>query len=730
MTEWLQRDDRDESGPHPIVRLNYTIRIPSWIGLLVVAGSVFVTEGYPTIFFVLALATALLWPHLAYQLASRSRDTKKVEYRNILIDAAIVGIWLGTVSFRLWIVAVSITVITLASLSVGGIRLNLASLAAMIAGAATLYALGDFGIILESHWSTTLLSLLAIWVYVIIFSLNLRSVSQKAIARRKQLIEQNEEIKARNLEVIQARRAAEEAREAAEAARASAVAANQSKSQFLANMSHELRTPLNAIIGYSEMVMEEAEDAGINDFNADLERIRSAGRHLLGLINEVLDLSKIEAGRMETHLEAFDPRDMLDNVVATITPLVETKSNRMIVEVDALPEAMTSDLTKVRQMLFNLLSNSAKFTENGTVTLRASTAGDQVIFSVADTGIGMTPEQLSRLFEPFVQADSSTTRKFGGTGLGLTITRRFARMLGGDVEVESAFGEGTTFTLRLAVDASAAASPVAGDPDPLLAHLPSGDGADPNAQTILVVDDDATSRDLLCRMLRSEGYKVFTAPSGEAGLQAARELQPDVITLDLLMPGMDGWTVLAALKADRSTAHIPVVIATILDDEGLGFTLGAADYIPKPLNRECVARIVKRHLPESGGGNVVLLVEDDPAARDLLARALTREKLHVVEASNGRDALELLDDVRPDLVLLDLMMPGMDGFEFAEHLRARNDQPPIPIIVVTARDLTAEDRARLNGHVHHILQKGRSAQEDVVAEVHRLLDRRPEPAAP
>jgi signal transduction histidine kinase/DNA-binding response OmpR family regulator len=722
INQWFEALFQRAGGSlHPIVRLNYVIRVPSWIGLLLMAGSVLITSGYPAAYYMLAVVTGLLWPHVAFFLSARSADSRRAEHRNILIDAALVGLWAAIAGFRLWPVAAGVTVIILASVAVGGLRLNLYCLAAMVTVAALTYVVGDFGFMGASHWATTTISVVAIWTYVGMFSLNLRSVSQTAIARRKQLHEQNEQIKAHAEEVALARRAAEEARRAAEDA-------NQSKSQFLANMSHELRTPLNAIIGYSEMIMEDAEDAGIEDFSADLERIRDAGNHLLGLINEVLDLSKIEAGKMEVHLEAFDPRDMLNSVVATVVPLIDKKGNLLALEIEDLPGEMISDLTKVRQMLLNLLSNAAKFTEGGTITVRARCVGEATAFSVTDTGIGMTPEQVEKLFQPFVQADTSTTRKYGGTGLGLTITRRFARLLGGDVEVESDFGRGTTFTLRLPVEGCPKRRAAAAGARAERAPRPK-QSAGPSAPAILVIDDDPTARDLLSRMLSAEGYEVFTAPSGEAGIDAARQLQPDLITLDLLMPDMDGWAVLEALKSQAATADIPVVIATISDEQRLGFTLGAADYLSKPLDRQRVVSTVARHLPEKSGGSVVMVVEDDPAARDLLARALVRENIRVVEAPDGEAALALLDEVRPDLILLDLMMPRLDGFEFSERLRARKLIPPIPVIVVTARDLTDEDRVRLEGQVERILEKAKPPGH-VLAEVQQLLDRGQRPAGP
>jgi PAS domain S-box-containing protein len=357
-------------------------------------------------------------------------------------------------------------------------------------------------------------------------------------------------------------------------ARRSAEAANEAKSRFLAGMSHELRTPLNAILGYSEMLQEDAREAGQDSFVPDLEKIRSAGKHLLTLINDVLDLSKIEAGKMELYLETFDVRPMLDSVADTVTPLVEKNGNTLALEVGVGLERMRADVTRVRQVLLNLLSNASKFTERGTISLSARREGDDVVFAVADTGIGMTREQLGRLFQAFAQAEASTSAKYGGTGLGLALSRMFCEMMGGSVGVTSEPGKGTTFTVRLPLEVSGAAAVAA------RAGVP-GEG-----RTVLVIDDDAQAREILSRILAREGFRTVAAGDGPAGLAVARTRLPAVITLDVMMPGMDGWAVLEALKADPATAAIPVIMVSVLDERQLGFALGAADYITKPVDRQ------------------------------------------------------------------------------------------------------------------------------------------------
>jgi len=732
-TLWIQRMPWFlPRNVHPVVQLNYRLRVPSWIGFLPIAFSVMYVGGYPTLPWVLVIATALLWPHIAYVLASRSRDPKQAEHRNIIVEGAMLGAWVAVFQFQLWVALTAVIVVIMAGISVGGGTLGIAGIVALLAGGAAAFLLFDFGIMLESHWSTALICYMAVASYVLLFSLSLRSVTKKAIDRRKQLDERNEVIQKQIEAINEARRSADEARESAEIARGEAVAANQSKSQFLANMSHELRTPLNAIIGYSEMVMEEAEDAGITDFNADIENIRTAGRHLLGLINDVLDLSKIEAGRMDIFPEEVHIRDTLESIVATVRPLIEKERNELVVETEDLPEVMITDITKLRQILFNLLSNAAKFTKNGTIRLRVTAASDVLRFVVSDTGIGMTPEQVARLFQPFTQADSSTTRKYGGTGLGLTISRRFARMLGGEITVESEVGVGTAFSLHLPIRAEETTAETASPSVHSDVELDTGERS-PDARSVLVIDDDPRARDLLKRILRGDGYRVLIATNGEEGVAMAREHQPDVITLDLLMPGTDGWQVLDMLKQDEQTAEIPVLIATILDDKRLAIALGAAGYMNKPFERNEVRGLVRRALPRNQPDQTVLIVEDDQQAREILARSLEKEGYRVVEAADGQVAMALLDTMRPDLVVLDLMMPNMDGFQFAEYMRMNSGEAPIPVLVLTGRTLSADDLQQLGAHVEGIMEKGRDPKEAVLAEIHRLLEApriRPQQPAP
>jgi PAS domain S-box-containing protein len=506
-----------------------------------------------------------------------------------------------------------------------------------------------------------------------------------------------------------------------ELAREAAEVATRAKSAFLANMSHELRTPMNAILGYSEMLMEDAEDQGQEDFIPDLKKIHTAGKHLLGLINEILDLSKIEAGKMDLFLESFDVAGMIYDVASTLKPLVEKNTNQLQVHLATDLGTMHADLTKVRQSLFNLLSNASKFTQNGTITLDAAPVardgGKWIEFRVTDTGIGMTPEQIDRLFQPFVQADASTSRKYGGTGLGMTITQHFTKMMGGEISVASEPGAGTTFTVLLPGEVKSEPvapvhQPEAGEPKFL-----------PGLNTVLVIEDDPGARDLLTRFLTKEGYRVETAAGGEAGLRLARELHPDVITLDVMMPGLDGWAVLSELKADPELADIPVVMLTIVDNKNLGYALGAADYLTKPIQRDRLLAILKKYCPPPEPATV-MVVEDDLETQEVIRRLLEKAEIQVVVAENGRVALERLAENQPGLILLDLMMPEMDGFQFVDHVRQHKAWSAIPIVVVTAKDLTAADRLRLNGYVAEIIQKDAKGQEELLAEVSKMVKTR------
>ena len=504
--------------------------------------------------------------------------------------------------------------------------------------------------------------------------------------------------------------------------------ANESKSQFLANMSHELRTPLNAVIMYSELLAEEAEDQDVPDFIPDLKRIRSAGKHLLELVNGVLDLSKIEAGKMELFPEDFNIPNMITEVATTIEPLMEKNRNSLQVKISPDVESMYGDVTKLRQVLYNLLSNASKFTEDGTIQLRVSrkSAENAISFEVIDSGIGMSEEQVSRLFKPFMQADASTTRKYGGTGLGLAIIKRFTDLMQGEVEVASVQNKGTTFTVVIpeqvqhrAVNADLAES-AEKMPDSITERSKVLDGAvAEGARVVLVVDDDPSIRDILTRVLVNEGIRPVTAVDGAEGLQRAKELRPDLIILDALMPKVDGWSVLATLKADETLADIPVIMQSISDDRNLGFMLGASEYLVKPVDRGKLVSLLQKYIQSDNAS--VLVVDDDESTRRAVAKALKRQGWRVMQAGNGSDALEQMRNEQPAAILLDLMMPVMDGFEFLEQMHDQPDWQPIPVVVLTAKELTAEDRLRLNGGVERVLAKGALSRDRFLDEVRRIV---------
>ncbi len=514
---------------------------------------------------------------------------------------------------------------------------------------------------------------------------------------------------------------ADEARERAEDA-------NRTKSEFLANMSHELRTPLNAIIGYSEILEEDAEENGQTALVRDLQKICNAGRHLLNLINDVLDLAKIESGKMNLFFESFNVVKMAQEVVATIQPLCDKNNNKITLKCASDVGLMRSDLTKVRQSLFNLLSNASKFTKDGhiqlIITKELATASNgegakNISFKVIDTGIGMKSEQLKKLFQAFSQADNSTTRKYGGTGLGLAITKQFATMMNGEIIVESEYAKGSTFTLNLPQIAKQVEedTTITFDENSTV----SGIVTSHYSKTVLVIDDNHNDRRFLHHYLSGEGYNVALATNGQQGLQMALEIMPELITLDVMMPDMDGWETLVNLKNNPKLAHIPVVMSSIIEDRHLAQTLGAIDYLVKPVEKNRLLRVIDKHITRSEQG-LIMVVEDDTDSREMLCRLLMQEGWRVQAAANGIQAIELLKVEQPLLILLDLMMPEMDGFEVINKVRKKPDWQNIPIIVITAMDLTTAEHNLLADQVTNIFQKGKYNQQQLITEVQGLVE--------
>ncbi len=577
---------------HPLVTLDYRVRMVSMVVVALIP--LFHFRGRPPLPVLAGMIfTGLLWPQIAYLVSKSSRDSRAAEFRNLLLDSFFVGGWAAAMSFSLFPSAMMVAALNSANLSVGGLRQAAKGLAAILFGMVAVGMPLGFRVQPESDLPTALFCIVGILTVTTIFGYYGHLQTRRVRQAKNALSERNDQIEQQNREIEQARQTALEAKEAAETA-------NQSKSVFLANMSHELRTPLNAIIGYSEMLEEDAQASGQKEFVSDLQKIRSSGKHLLGLINDVLDLSKVEAGKMKLFLETFDVANLIEEVVATATPLVEKNGNHLEVRCAEDVGQIREDVTKVRQVLLNLLSNAAKFTERGKVSLEVAresdVTGSWVVFRVRDSGIGMTPEQTAKLFQAFIQADGSTMRKYGGTGLGLALSRKFCVMMGGDINVESEPGKGSTFIVRLPGDIEnydgEATSIRMRLPGTRRDHARETGNVGPADRVLLVIDEDPAVRQVMERLATREGYKLVTAGTGEEGLNLAREKNPDLITLEVVMPGIDGWTVLKSLKADPQLSGIPVVMVSISDDRDRGLAMGAADYLVKPVDRDRLAGIL------------------------------------------------------------------------------------------------------------------------------------------
>ncbi|MCR0982166.1 response regulator [Roseomonas populi] len=521
-----------------------------------------------------------------------------------------------------------------------------------------------------------------------------------------------------------------EAQEEATLAREAAEDANRAKSTFIANMSHELRTPLSAVIGYSEMLEEEAADIeGGEVLTKDLQKIGANARHLLSLINDVLDLSKIEAGRMETHVEDFEIETLVSETVATVQALMQRKGNALEVQLPEGLGTMRSDQVKLRQCLINLLSNASKFTEGGRITLSAETGRDamgrrEIAFHVADTGIGMNKEQLAKLFRRFTQADSSTTRRFGGTGLGLAITRAFCTLLGGDISVESEEGKGTTFTIRVPMDMRETGPEPAAEQT--MPNVPDEAGG---AGLVLVVDDDPASRELLSRFVVRDGFAVRCATDGEEGLRMARQLRPTAILLDVMMPRMDGWSVLTALKADPELAEIPVVMVSIVQEKALAVSLGAADYLIKPVQWHRLRDVLDRY--RAPGAALVVEAEAEPRVE--LRRLLESEGWSVEEAETAGAAMARLSapSATPfGLVLVAIPGPEGDGLHLVQQIRGNPAWSEVQVIALAGGGVAPAELEALRGQVRRVFPADDEPPEALLTELRRIAASRNPPPAP
>jgi signal transduction histidine kinase/CheY-like chemotaxis protein len=542
----------------------------------------------------------------------------------------------------------------------------------------------------------------------------------EATARGSQLVSENAEL-ATLYEALQGQNALVNAKNVELATlKVKADEASRLKSDFLANMSHELRTPLNAIIGFTELVMTSLQ-AHLDDRSAkNLDIVLRNAEHLLAMVNDILDLAKVEAGRTVAYAEPIDLQSLLSSIVLYTEPLARKKGISISFKLEAEKISIVTDEMKLRQIISNLVSNAVKFTQAGEVVIEAVSKGpDRFAITVRDTGVGIAPEHKRLIFEDFRQVDSSTTRPVGGTGLGLPIASRLAVLLGGEITIESELGKGSTFTVELpralpgyVVDSRTQA---------VLPHAILG----PHSEKLVVVaiDDDPDTLLLLIEKLKDSDYVVVPASSAQSGIELAKKLNPYAITLDIIMPKQDGWMVLRELKDDPTTADIPVIILSFVDNKVLGFGLGASKYLSKPVDRG----LLLSHLDSfkeglRDGNGYVLVVDDDPDARNLYRQLLEKEHIQVVEAQDGAQAIELIKKEAPLLVLLDIMMPKMDGFDVVAWLRNEGKTLTVPVVIVTAKDLMPEDLHKL-AETRRVIRKGDHAPYMVVDDVRALLDR-------
>ncbi len=552
----------------------------------------------------------------------------------------------------------------------------------------------------------------------------LRDITQRREAEER-IRRMNEDLDVR---VRQRTAELEEANGKLEVALRQAEAAVRAKDTFVATMSHELRQPLHIIIGFTEALKEEAADMGAEAIEPDLNKILSAAKHLLELINDILDMAKISAGKMDLSVETFPLPELVGEVRTLVGPLAAKNNNQFVVDVPPDLGTMTADARRVRQMLINLLSNAFKFTHAGRIDLRvkrvAEGGREWIRFGVADTGRGMTADQVGRLFQRFYQADSGTTRESGGTGLGLTITQSFNDLMGGQpIRVTSQQGVGTEFVVMLPAVVETVSPPRTAPPPPPVLPATDETPAEPaDGRTVLVIDDDPMVRELMQRFLGKEGFRVLLAANGDEGLKLARDERPCLITLDVTMPGADGWTVLGQLKDDPDTADIPVVMLTIVDDRGRGFALGATEYLTKPIDWQRLGAILRRYLISRADG--ILVIDDDAGNREIIRRHLDRDGWVIREAADGEQGLAAFAEHKPGLVLLDLMMPVLDGFGFLDELNRRHPAHRVPVVVLTAKELTPTDFDRLNGRVARILEKGDLNHLEALLELIRRTAKR------
>jgi PAS domain S-box-containing protein len=492
--------------------------------------------------------------------------------------------------------------------------------------------------------------------------------------------------------------------------------ASRLKSDFLAKMSHELRTPLTAMLGFSDVLLKGLDGELSSIQQEDISRIRRSGLSILELINDILDLSKIESGRMTLKLETVDVIHLTNTVVASLAKLAEDKGLYLVTDFHAQPLEVWADSMRAGQVLTNLLANAIKFTETGGVTIRGTLSPHDVRIEVIDTGVGIAPEAVGIIWDEFRQGHTGSL-SHSGTGLGLAISRRLVNMQGGSIGVESKAHGGSVFWFTLPRPAGSA--PV--ERRQRATDVPSGAAVTPaeSRELILVVEDDEVTRRMISQRLKEAGFRTVEAAGGAQAISAARELLPAVITLDMVMPSVDGWTVLAALRDDPRTTHIPVIVASILGDRDMAMSLGAADYVPKPFPMDYLLEVVERLVP--GGPTRVLVVDDHDETRELMRRVLSEAGMSVEVAGGGLEALALTARDVHDLVVTDLLMPGMSGFELIFRLRADERTRSVPIVVFTGKELTEDDRLSLNGQIQKLMAKNEFGPSDLVSTVREAL---------
>jgi signal transduction histidine kinase/CheY-like chemotaxis protein len=493
-----------------------------------------------------------------------------------------------------------------------------------------------------------------------------------------------------------------------ETARDEARDASDQKTKFFANMSHELRTPLNAILGYGEMLYEDCEDFGYDDLLPDLKKITSSGTHLLSLINNILDLSKIEAGKMELFVTSFEIENMVQTIKDVSEPLAAKNNNAFVINLDGAMGSMSQDETKLRQCLTNFLSNGFKFTKNGTVTLDVKSRMDGDIefvdFAVIDTGAGMSPEGVAKVFEEYTQAERSTSANYGGTGLGLPISKKFAEMMGGDIVVTSEEGVGSTFTISVPRECPEYTED---EVDTNVINLDDQDNL------VVLVDDDVAMHDLIKRTISKLNLTLLGATNSEKGMELIREIKPKLILLDVLMPGRDGWSLLKECKTDQDLKNIPVIMISQLNQSNLAASLGANDYLTKPIDRNHFVNTVKRILGNETQDHKVLVIDDDKDVREILTRLLKDAGYRPIDARDGKEGLERTKD-DPSLIILDLEMPRMDGFEFLDnYIKNVPEEKRSQILVFSGKDLTEVQEELLKERVVGLVKKDDISMENL-----------------